>query len=251
MHNEVTKKLDFCANLGRLLLENGAETYRVEDTVYRVAVHYGFRNAHVFVVPNTIIFTVEAADGEEHTRLMRVFKRDTNLGKVRDGNALSRKITGEDLSVDEAKARLEAIFAFDNHYSLLTKTTVAGISCGFFAFIFWGNWSDWAASILVGALGYFIYDRISQAVNVQFFSEMTASFVIGWLAVLATLFIPSSNINIIIIAAIMPLVPGRAITNGIRDLMASDYVSGISVLADALLTATAIGIGVAAVLASI
>ena len=59
------------------------------------------------------------------------------------------------------------------------------------------------------------------------------------------------NINIIIIASVMTLVPGKAITNGIRDLMASHLLSGVSVLADALLTASAIGIGIATVLSFI
>jgi uncharacterized membrane protein YjjP (DUF1212 family) len=45
----------------------------------------------------------------------------------------------------------------------------------------------------------------------------------------------------------MPLVPGLAITNAVRDLMGGDLVSGLSKGAEALLTAFAIGAGIAAV----
>jgi Uncharacterized conserved protein len=70
---------------------------------------------------------------------------------------------------------------------------------------------------------------------------------IGWVAFILTNLSIGNDINIIIVASIMTLVPGKAITNGIRDLMASHFISGVSVLADALLTASAIGIGVSTV----
>ncbi|WP_018659984.1 threonine/serine exporter family protein [Allofustis seminis] len=251
MEAEISKVLDLCAGIGRLLLENGAETYRVEDTIYRVATHYGFKNVHVFSVPNTIIFTVETPEEHEHTRLQRVFSRDTNLGKVRDGNELSRAITAGGVTVEEAQARLDAINQSKNFYSLGFKAFMAGLSCAFFALIFSGGLPEWLMSFGVGAAGYSVHAHLSKMTNVQFFSEMMGSFIIGWLAVLCSFFILPNNINIVIIASIMPLVPGRAITNGIRDLMAGDYVSGLSIIADALLSATAIGVGVAGVLAMI
>lgn len=54
--------------------------------------------------------------------------------------------------------------------------------------------------------------------------------------------------NAIIISGVMTLVPGIAITNGIRDLMAGHLLAGVSTLAKALLTAGAIGVGIAVVL---
>lgn len=47
----------------------------------------------------------------------------------------------------------------------------------------------------------------------------------------------------------MPLVPGLHITNAIRDLMAGHLVSGLSKGVEALLTAFAIGAGVALIIA--
>ena len=47
----------------------------------------------------------------------------------------------------------------------------------------------------------------------------------------------------IIIGAFMGLVPGVAITNFMRDILAGDLFSGITKLAESLLTATAIALG--------
>ena len=48
----------------------------------------------------------------------------------------------------------------------------------------------------------------------------------------------------VIIGAIMPLVPGIALTTSIRDLFNGDYLSGTIHLMDALLTAFCIAVGV-------
>ena len=48
----------------------------------------------------------------------------------------------------------------------------------------------------------------------------------------------------IIIGGIIPLVPGVALTTGIRDLFSGDYLSGSIRMIDALLTGMCIAIGV-------
>ncbi|NMN63647.1 threonine/serine exporter family protein, partial [Lacticaseibacillus paracasei] len=53
------------------------------------------------------------------------------------------------------------------------------------------------------------------------------------------------NLDFIIIGAIMPLVPGVAITNSIRDMLAGHLLSGMARGMEAILSACAIGVGIA------
>ena len=69
------------------------------------------------------------------------------------------------------------------------------------------------------------------------------------IAVFSVRLYPLGNQTSIIIGAIMPLLPGLAITNAIRDTVNGDLVSGVARTADALLKAVAIAAGVGAVLA--
>ena len=50
--------------------------------------------------------------------------------------------------------------------------------------------------------------------------------------------------DIVIISSIMPLVPGVAITNAVRDSLQGDYISGCARILEAFLIAGAIAIGV-------
>ena len=71
------------------------------------------------------------------------------------------------------------------------------------------------------------------------------SLVVGVAAMLFVQFGLGSQVDKIIIGAVMPLVPGLLITNAARDLIAGHLVSGLSKGADAGLTALAIGTGIA------
>ena len=70
---------------------------------------------------------------------------------------------------------------------------------------------------------------------------------------LVTLLIFATGIGVnsdkAIIGALMPLVPGMALTLGIRDLIDSDFLSGVIRMLDALLTAACIAMGAGLVLA--
>lgn len=242
-----SKMLDVCSGIGRLMLENGAETYRVEDTVYRVAVNYGMQSVSVFSVPAALIITVQDQTGREYTRLHRVTELKSNLGIVSEANTLSRRIAAQELSPHEAMIEIDKLERKEPAYTPFQEILVAGLVCAFFTIIFLGNFQDFIAAGILGAVGYAIYLFSLKVINIRFFSELAASFSIAWLAILLRFFGIGDDINIVILSSVMMLVPGKAITNGIRDLMASHFISGVSVLADALLTAGAIGLGVASV----
>ena len=52
------------------------------------------------------------------------------------------------------------------------------------------------------------------------------------------------NMDVVIISSIMPLVPGVAITNAVRDTLQGDYLSGMARILEAFLKAAAIALGV-------
>ena len=60
---------------------------------------------------------------------------------------------------------------------------------------------------------------------------------------------PGQNLDAITIGTLMVLVPGRALTNAMWEIMAGDIISGMHRTAEALLTAAAIALGVVVALA--
>ena len=65
----------------------------------------------------------------------------------------------------------------------------------------------------------------------------------GWFGTVLRI-CPLLNMDTVIISGIMPLVPGVAITNAIRDTLRGDYISGGARALEAFVTAAAVAIGV-------
>lgn len=246
--NDIKGCVSVCVEIGRLMLSNGAETYRVEDTVIRVGQSLGVNNISAFVVPTVIIVTAEGEDEEEITQLTRVTDRHTNLEMIATLNQLSRDLSKEPKTPNEVRVMLYRIQMDLNEFKPFINVLLSAVATAAFTFLFDGTWIDIFPAFLLGGLATFINDYVSTITNVSFFAELVASFFVGLLAVILVELGIGQNPDIIILSSVMVLVPGIAITNGLRDLMAGHLLAGVAVLSKAAMTAAAIGIGIVLVL---
>ncbi|MED4599419.1 threonine/serine exporter family protein [Paenibacillus validus] len=246
LSNSTYEIAQVCLLAGKIMLENGGETYRVEDTMTRVADAFGVRHAHSFVTPTGIIFSIDGP--EQTTRLIRISERSTDLRKVTVVNAISRKISQGELSVTEAYRLLEEIDGANPGYPLWFKIAAAAVASACFLIMFGGAWGDFIPTFLCGGAGFSFLVYFHRWVPIKFFAEFLASLIIGSTAYLFLRTGFGHDLDNMIIGSVMPLVPGLLITNAVRDLMAGHFVSGVSKGAEAFLTAFAIGAGIAFVL---
>ncbi|WP_243387423.1 threonine/serine exporter family protein [Bacillus kexueae] len=237
--------MEVCLLAGKIMLKNGAETYRVEDTMMRMAKAFGVAHCESFVTPTGIIFSIPEL---EQTKLVRIPERTTDLHKVVVVNEISRKISSGHISVEEAFKQLKVADERNDHYPTWIQVTAASLSSGCFLIMFQGLWVDFLPAMLAGGLGFLTLLWIHSLIKIKFFAEFFASFVIGIVAYSLVYFHFGTDLDKIIIGSVMPLVPGLLITNAVRDLMAGHLVAGLSKGAEACLTAFAIGAGIAVVL---
>jgi len=237
--------IDCCLLAGRLMIESGAETYRVEDTMTRMAISQGLIGTQSYITPTGIIFSL-GKDGS--TRIMTIRLRITDLERIALVNQISRKLTSLEMTIEEAYEELQRIASANLMFPMLWQIIAASIASGCFLILFEGTWWDVPAALVAGGFGFIVVTLIHELTRVKFFAEFLAATVVGFIAFLAVLFSVGEDLNTIIISGVMPLVPGLLITNAVRDLMAGHFVSGVSKGAEALLTAFAIGAGVALVL---
>ncbi|CAM3139660.1 threonine/serine exporter family protein [Filibacter tadaridae] len=236
--------IDCCLLAGRLMMQSGAETYRVEDTMSRMADTQELSATHSFVTPTGIIFS---PGSPHHTKLVRIKNRTTDLEKVALVNDVSRKLSADEYTLEEAYSKLLEIEKVDVMFPLWLQVLAAAVVSGCFLIMFEGLWIDVPAAFVAGGIGYIIVTRIHELTRVKFFAEFVGSLFIGLIGFGAVQIGLGTDLDKIIIGSVMPLVPGLLITNAVRDLMAGHFMSGLSKGAEATLTAFAIGAGVALV----
>lgn len=109
-----------CLLAGKIMLQSGAETYRVEDTMSRMASAFGIDQTHSYVTPTGIIFSVEGV-GRERTKLVRISERTTDLRKVAMVNSVSRRISSGEVGLEEACRLLGEIEEANLTYSFMVQ----------------------------------------------------------------------------------------------------------------------------------
>lgn len=228
---------------GRILLENGAEIFRVEETVYRICRHYGLKSASTFVLSNGIFLTAGDEEETQFAKVEQIPVNNTNLSRVAEVNDLSRRIEAGECTLAEVRAelnRIEAMPDFPLHYQLLA----AGISGSCFSIMFHGTLRDACCSFFIGVLFYLYLVRIGK----PHLSKIVCNIVGGaWITVMSifcyTLGL-GQHMEAMMIGGIILMVPGVAFTNAIRDMADSDYISGSVRMLDAVLVFFCIALGV-------
>lgn len=235
--------IEVALKAGEILLTGGAEIYRVEDTVTRICGSYNVR-AECFVLPTGIFITVIDSEGNPVSIIRRIRKRTVNLEQVEKVNSFSRSLKDRTLSYQEAMAGLKDIATLDG-YGYVLKLIVAGIAPFVYALLFRGTVLEACVSFLIGIVIYAIKEKITQAGVFEFFEYFASGVAAGALSTLAIKLFPFMDLYRIIIASIIILLPGLAITNAMKDALYGDIVSSMFRLTEAVFVAAAVGVGVA------
>jgi|LGOV01.1.fsa_nt_gb uncharacterized membrane protein YjjP (DUF1212 family) len=230
--------------IGCVLLSNGAETYRVEESMTRICLSMGAQEAEIFVVPTTIILGITMTNGEHLTRTRRLHLRGIDLTKVECTNNLSRRICYESLSYNNSIFEINRIknkLPYPYYLQVLSFAFVAQL----FTLFFGGNLVDSCIAFIIGLIIKLQFDIMTRFEGNIFFINIVGGAIAASISLFMLKIGLTHQIDAIIIGSIMTLVPGLSITNSIRDVIAGDYLSGLIKGIEALLIGTGIATGVA------
>jgi len=237
--------LELTADLGYRLAMNGAETFRIEESVRRILAAYDIES-EVFAIPNCITVSIETHEGKPMTRMRRIGFHGNDLDTVEKYSNLSRKICTEKPDPHIARQWLKDTDSSIRSYPL--PVLLLGNFLGAFGFsiVFGGSLIDGVCSgisgILIGLINYYLGKL---KVN-PFFTTIAAAFIMAFASYSMGAFGIAPNTDTVIIGALMILVPGLIFTNAMRDIIFGDTNSGINRIVQVLLVAAAIALGTGA-----
>ena len=242
--------LNIAVDLGCLLMSSGAEIYRVEESVRRLLQAYGLESPEVFAIPNCVIVSITTPEGHPITRMRRIGGHGTDIVLLERCNALCRRFCADPPPLDEAREQLDALPLQAPKHPLWQVLLGYGAAPALFSPLFGGGISDaicaLAGGLVVGA--FLLYGRRLIGSN-GFFRTAVCSAVASLLSLLLVRLGFGQSVDTVTISVLMVLVPGVALTNAMREIMAGDIISGLCRAAESILTASAIAIGSAVGLA--
>lgn len=248
MEENANEILSVCTEAGRIMLSNGAEVFRTEDTLMRIARHYGLLDAEFFVLTNGVLSSASEKNGTTSGKVKFIPSNKASLSKVIEINELSRKICRGEYTLSEVKKELERIDHLHDEPSILLVGATA-LGSGAFSLLYKGTMMDALVSFFAGFilglfLQYFAKNRLSKITT-----NILGASLVSVICLVFHHYGLSDNMNAMIAGAIIPLIPGVTFVNGIRDIAAGDYLSGVVRLLDSIFVFICIAVGVGVPLA--
>lgn len=235
--------LETCVLSGRILLENGAEMSRIEDTMNRIANSCQGEKGISFVTQVIVMMSLEST---KEVQMAEVKKRTIDLEKIAKVNDYSRRFANKEISIKELQNLLFILDVKINKRPEWLKMLSAAVVSACLIILLGGEWSDFFPTLFVSGLSYSVYLLSQKYLQTKYLEEFITSFTIGVLAIVFVKIGISDSVDKMIIGSIMPLVPGIAITNAIRDLQQYHMLSGVLRAVEALIVAAMIASGIAA-----
>ncbi len=244
LKTETHRLLSYILEILELMVESGAEIYRVEESAIRICKAYELGRADIFATTSNIIVSVESSDGVIKTHTRRIRQINTDIERVHRLNSLVRRMTAETLELSVIEEELKSIRQTPTYTSWFTLFSYTIISGSFYLFFGGRNLTELAVSLLIGLMVGIIASALTKINANKIFIRFVASFFACSVALISknTLGIIDS-VDYIIIGNIMSLIPGVGLTNSLRDLFAGDSISGVLRLIEAVLLALAIACG--------
>ena len=230
------------ATVGTMLLENGAEIYRVEESMNRIFNAYGLeRGGDVFAIPSCIIVTVSTPKDIRTPNLRGSSQGNQPL----QGRTFLTTCAGRSAGIPRLRKVFEDIKKINEEpqYNFLMQVLSRSLIASAFTLFFGGTVADAACALVCGAAIKLTSHNMERFQANNFFTNIVASAVASAFAILFVHIGWAANVDKMIIGTFMNLVPGVAITNLMRDMIAGDLMAGIAKLTESLLVATAIALG--------
>lgn len=230
--------LSLASGAGRILLENGAEITRVEETMERIAGYFGEKKENFFVLSNGIFTT-----GRSYANVEFIPIKGSSMDKVVAVNQLSRDISAGKYTRSAAAAKLEEIRNMPAK-PVWEQLAGAALGSGGFCAIFGGSLIDCAAALVGGLFVYLFLLTAGSRFLYKTLGNICAGAIGTALCILFHRIGFGENLGNMMVGTLIPLIPGVPFTNGLRDIANEDYLAGITRLLDALLVFLCIAIGV-------
>lgn len=240
-------RIAFVVELAEHLHAYGTTAQRLEGTMISVTQRLGLE-CEPWINPTGMVLSfsdpMRPPGDSDTTRVIRMPPGDTDLYKLCETDRIAEQVMAGEMDLAEGYAALRALDARQpgRWGKALQVLAFAMVAMGL-AGVWRLPWQDIATAgtigLLIGALDLATRNgtRLKEA------QEALAGMLAGVVAILVSAFVVPLNLNTVIIASLIVMLPGMALTNAINELTSQHLVSGTARFSGAITTVLKLTIG--------
>ncbi len=223
---ELRDVIDLALWAGQMLLQNGADAQRVEETVHSMGTQLGAEWVDALVSPNALIVTTTSGE-EFRTKVRRVSTLGVNLSIVEQISHLNHRVTEGKLDRAAVRDELARISQMRHEYNRWQIVIMVGAACAAFCQLFGGDLPVTVVTFFASAAAMFVRQELTKRYFNALLIVIVTAFVAGLVATSATVFRLGANPSIALAASVLLLVPGVHLINSIQDIIKGHMVVGL------------------------
>lgn len=244
IHMNYNRIIQGILDIGEAMLQSGAENFRLEDSLYRMCKSYGFVRYDVYVIPSNIQITVETPEGDIITQIRHIESTDLDFDRLDYLNNLSRYVCQN--KPDEKLLHEKYLEVMNREQQHPAIKYIAGVMGGTgFAVFFGCGLMDAIVAVIASLIIVVVGEWLSKREKNLMIYNMILAFLAEAFIIEAVRFGIGSHPERIMIGIVMLLISALGTTNGIRDLLQRDFISGSLNIMNSFLGAAGIAFGIA------
>ena len=245
---ETQNEMDAILQAGRVLMESGAEIYRIEDTMGHMAKSLGIRDFSTYVVNRGVMISGLNRSGLKESRVLATSVPSIHLGKLEEVNRLSRELAeqpNQPVSIIFQKLKTIEQKTF---YRPLEDIIACVIGAGSFSLALGSSWIDGTAAAISGVFVGIGMQLFSRFIHTSFLQIILSSAIAALSANILYYLGIGQHRSVIILGTLMILIPGAYFVNAIREFTQNNYYSGLALMLSGVSTCLSISVGVLAMI---
>lgn len=239
-------RIAFVVELAERLHSYGTTAQRLEGAVNAVAQRLRLE-CEAWSNPTGMILSFNDPDrppgDSDTTRVIRLAPGETDLYKLVETDRIAEEVLAGRLGLAEGHAAMRGLDRAPSARWAAMQVFAFGLAATGVAGLLRLPWLDIATAggtgLLIGGLVHATQHRprLKEA------GDAIAALLAGFIAILVAAFVAPLNLNTVIIASLIVLLPGLALTNAVSELSSQQLVSGTARFAGALATVLKLTVG--------
>lgn len=223
-------RVRFVAELARRLHQYGTSAPRLEKAIDTVSARLGLLPSTLSTPTSITLSFADPADGEDalplRTMVLRVNPGDVNLRRLCEVDAIAERVINNELDIEQGLAELRALRSGMSVRAVGMQVLSFGIVGGTVAAMIRGSWADVVAAAAIGLIIGLLALVAERRPNFAPSFEAVAACVAMLLASLIAATLEPLNVRSVLIASLIVLMPGLALTTAVSELSTQHLVAG-------------------------
>lgn len=240
------QRVAFVTEIAGRLHSYGTTAQRLEAAVVALSQQLGL-DCEPWSNPTGVILSFsdpsKAIGSSDITRVVRLAPGENDLHKLSVADYVVDSVAHGRMSIAQGHTALRRLDRGMDRHGRLRQVLGYGLAAGGVAGLWKLPWLDIATATLIGlSIGVLMqYTRRRPATREA--GEALAALLAGFAASVVAAWLGPLNLNTVIIASLVALLPGMSLTNAVNELASQHWVSGVSRLAGAVTTVLKLTVG--------